>query len=193
MPPRGIGGRPCEIGWIVTSCVGHGVSDYRHPCRTVGLPPVRHGCEEWGVGLDQQTFARAQDSGLADFGSTLEGDDAAEREVSTEIETTPSFLRTAGEAVNDDPLGKTTRLQKIDRVVPCGPRVNNERQSAGWTPTRSAPRRPVAVRLAASGRSDNRGRTPPLRRRRPGCSRPAASITSSTACNAAEPADASCG
>ena len=134
----------------------------RGPVRTA---PVRHRGEVGGIGLDEESIGRTERGRLSHLGSPLEGDDAAEREVGTEVETPPGLVGPTGETVDRRCAPARPRVRERRRCRPtplgCGPRGRGH----GRGPAAICAGEGIALsRRSASGRSGSRDRT---RRRRP--------------------------
>jgi hypothetical protein len=97
-----------DVGWFVWSTT------------------VWDGRKEWTVGLNQDSIDRAQFGCFAKFNGILEGNDAAETEIRTAVETRTSFIGSAGEAMNDGVRRHSFCIKHVESVFPCITSVNHQ-------------------------------------------------------------------
>ena len=90
-----------------------------------------HGRQPRRVGLHQQSVERTHRRRLTDLRGTLEGDDAAERQIRPEVETAAGLVRTAGEAVDDCSFRDTDLIEHGEGLGPGRPGVHDECEIMG--------------------------------------------------------------
>ena len=89
---------------------------------------MRHRGQKRRIRFDEEPIGRAHFGGRTRLVGILEGDDATEREISTEVEHALRFFRSAREAMNHGSFRHSLGRQNVGRVVPGVTCVDDERE-----------------------------------------------------------------